>query len=205
MKPSHLRLVALFAGIASLLLLPSCATVPQSSVERRELIDDAQAQLQVMKDRSPGLRDALADAAGYAVFPNVGKGGLLFGGAFGRGTVYRQGEFIGYAKVTQASVGGVAGGRLSSMLLVFQNRDDIARFTDGKNVTFGAEATAIAIDTGVSDAPQYSNGVAVYILPRGGLMADASLSGQQFAFEKRGESSNPTARTDDEELSDLKP
>ena len=193
---SSMRWVVLFAGVACILALPSCATVPESKSERRELVDEASEQLDAMKIRNPDLKDVLADAAGYAIFPNVGKGGFLFGGAFGRGTVHnRSGEFIGYAKVTQASVGGVVGGRLSAMLLVFQHDDDLKRFTAGDDITFGAEATAIAIDAGTSAAPQYANGVAVYILPRGGLMADASISGQQFSFEKRDEDRPADATT----------
>jgi len=186
---SSMRWVILLVGLAAILALPSCATVPESTSERRELVDEAHEQLGAMKVRNPDLESVLDDAAGYAVFPNVGKGGFLFGGAFGRGAVYRghgdAAEFVGYAKVTQASVGGVVGGRLSAMLLVFEHDDDLKRFTAGDDITFGAEATAIAIETGTSAAPQYANGVAVYILPRGGLMADASISGQQFAFEKR--------------------
>ena len=91
------------------------------------------------------------------------------------------------------------GGRLSAMLLVFQHDDDLKRFTAGDDITFGAEATAIAIDAGTSAAPQYANGVAVYILPRGGLMADASISGQQFSFEKRDEDrpAEPSPADDD--------
>jgi lipid-binding SYLF domain-containing protein len=113
----------------------------------------------------------------------VGKGGLLFGGAFGRGAVYdRRGNFLGYATVTQASVGGVVGGQVYAQLLVFQDKPHLEDFMNGDDVRFGAQATAIAITDGAANATEYDDGVAVFIMPRGGLMADASLSGQEFKF-----------------------
>src|ERR1700734_4375086 len=48
---------------------------------------------------------------GYAVFPTVGKGGFIVGGAHGKGRVYRQGSVVGVATVNQVSVGFQAGGQ----------------------------------------------------------------------------------------------
>jgi lipid-binding SYLF domain-containing protein len=141
-----------------------------------------------MLERDQDLQPLLDRAAGYAVFPNVGKGGLIVGGAFGRGMVHdRAGTLAGYAKVTQASIGGVVGGRAFAMLLVFEREPDLQRFKTGDEIRFGAEATAIALTEGCSATTRFDNGVAVFAMPRGGLMADASLSGQAFRFVPAGE------------------
>ena len=165
-----------------------CATSPQSAAQRSALADESRATLTLMQERDPQLARFLGRSAGYAIFPSVGKGGLIVGGAFGRGTVYEKtGALLGYATVTQGSVGGVIGARSDSLLLVFKTADQLDRFKDGQDVQFGAEATAIAITEGCSATTRYIDGVAVFALPRGGLMADASLSGQEFRFERRGE------------------
>jgi len=44
-------------------------------------------------------------AYGYAVFPTIGKGGLIVGGAHGTGHVYEKGKYIGNTSMTQLSVG----------------------------------------------------------------------------------------------------
>ncbi|MCW8800331.1 MAG: hypothetical protein OQK71_05340, partial [Desulfobacter sp.] len=42
---------------------------------------------------------------GYAVFPTVGKGGFVVGGAYGQGRVYQDGLITGSASVTKITVG----------------------------------------------------------------------------------------------------
>ena len=56
---------------------------------------------------------------GYAVFPTIGKGGLVVGGAYGHGRVFRQGAPVGDVTVTQVSVGFQAGGEAYSMIILF--------------------------------------------------------------------------------------
>ena len=170
-----------------MLVLAGCQTVPQRD-ERAQIVDESKVQLRKMTERDPQLEPLLEDAAGYAVFPEVGKGGLLFGGAFGRGAVYERGDkFIGYATVSQASVGGVVGGQMYAQLVVFEKKDDLDFFKRGENVRLSAQASAVAITEGAANSTTYDNGVAVFILPRGGLMADASLSGQEFRFVRADE------------------
>jgi len=165
-----------------MLVLASCQAMPDRD-ERVELRDNSKLELKHMMEKDSELEPLLKQCAGYAIFPEVGKGGLLFGGAFGRGTVYdRDGRFLGYATVSQASVGGVVGGQMYAQLLVFQDQPHLDSFKRGDGLRFGAQATAIAITDGAANASHYDNGIAVFIMPRGGLMADASLSGQEFRF-----------------------
>src|SRR6185295_3317339 len=55
------------------------------------------------------LKTFMDDAAGYAVFPSVGKGGLVIGGARGSGLVYEKAKPVGRATMTQASIGAQIG------------------------------------------------------------------------------------------------
>lgn len=55
-------------------------------------------------------------------------------------------------------------------------------FKEGK-AKFAATASAYAISAGAATVANYSDGVAVFVKGKGGLMADASLGGQSFTFE----------------------
>ena len=44
-------------------------------------------------------------AYGYALFPTVGKGGFVIGGAHGSGRVHAGGNYVGDTSMTQLSVG----------------------------------------------------------------------------------------------------
>jgi lipid-binding SYLF domain-containing protein len=168
--------------IALTIALAACQATPDRD-ERAEIVDHAQVELKRMKAKDPQLEPLLDDCAGYAIFPEVGKGGLLFAGAFGRGAVYdNDGDFLGYASVTQVSVGGVVGGQSYAQLLVFGDNARLDDFMNGNGVRFGSQAVAVAVTDGAANASEYDNGVKVFIMPRGGLMADASLSGQEFKF-----------------------
>jgi len=163
-------------------MLCACASVPTNEGERHALVSESDRAMESMLLRDPSLKERIDHAFAYAIFPGVGKGAFVVGGAFGRGIVVEKGKLSGYASMSRGSVGGQVGGRSFSQLVVFQTAAALSDFKSGK-IAFGAEATAVALDEGVSANTRYHNGLAVFALPRAGLMADASLSGQSFTFQ----------------------
>ncbi len=53
-------------------------------------------------------------AYGYAIFPSIGKGGVVVGGAHGNGRVYEKGKYVGTTSMTQVTVGAQMGDRLTA-------------------------------------------------------------------------------------------
>jgi len=132
----------------------------------------------------PGLEALARKGHGYAVFPEVAKGGLVFGGAYGRGVVYEQGTHIGYADLSQASFGLQMGGQTYSELIVFENKPALDRFEAGR-LDFTADATAVILETGAAANARFVDGVTVIVRPLAGAMAEASVGGQQFKYIPR--------------------
>lgn len=161
--------------------LIGCTTVPKTETARSGLHDEAQAALKRMEGIDPGLRSFLDKAHGYAVFPNVGKGGVIVGGAYGRGVVYGSGMQIGYSDLTQATIGAQLGGQTYTEVISFETKEALDRFKLG-NFAFSANASAVALKAGASASAKYDNGVAVFTHPNGGLMFEASIGGQKFTF-----------------------
>ena len=128
------------------------------------------------------LKPYFKEAAGFAVFPNIAKAGLGFGGARGSGEVFEDGKVIGSTTVTQLSFGFQLGGQAFSQIIFFQNKRDLERFTDG-NFEFGASASAALITEGANASVDYTKGVAVMTFSKGGLMYEASIGGQKFTFK----------------------
>jgi lipid-binding SYLF domain-containing protein len=174
---SPFRIVSLL--IASLLM--GCSTAPKTSAERMTLQDDAQATLTRFKSQDPSLEHVLANSTGYAIFPSIGKGGLIAGAAYGRGTVYEGGKQMGYADMQQGSVGAQIGGETYAELIIFQTPEALYKFKNN-NFTFGANATAVALQAGAAAGTEFKDGVAIMLETKGGLMADASLAGQKFHY-----------------------
>jgi lipid-binding SYLF domain-containing protein len=141
----------------------------------------------------------------YAIFPSVGAGAIGVGGAFGRGRVYVHGHHVGYTKLTQLSVGFQAGGKAYSEIIFFEDKRALDQFESG-SFAFGADASVVAITAGANadaatngtstgasagerDATtrgNYNNGMAVFSIAKGGLMAAVAVAGQKFSYEPRG-------------------
>jgi lipid-binding SYLF domain-containing protein len=177
-------ILRLFALLVAVGMLSGCSTSPKTEAGRENLHDDAAVTLRTMKRADPGLDEFLDQAHGYAVFPSVGKGGLIAGGAYGKGEVYEDGQWIGYADLSQATIGAQAGGQEFSELIVFQTKDALERFKSNK-LHFAANASAVALKSGTAKSARYDNGVAVFVRPTGGLMVEAAIGGQSFSFSPK--------------------
>lgn len=142
-----------------------------------------------------------AKSYGYAVFPTVGAGAIGIGGAYGRGRVYVQDKLVGTATLSQVSLGFALGGKTYSQIIFFEDARALDQFESGK-FEFAADASVIAVtsdahaqvatngvNSGMSAGQHnattqgtYQVGMATFVVAKGGLMASASLAGQQFAY-----------------------
>ncbi|MGN6505635.1 MAG: YSC84-related protein [Tepidisphaeraceae bacterium] len=172
------------SALAMVVLAAGCSTAPRTDTGKAQLEEDSDTTLKRLYAKDPSLSDFVKNSSGYAVFPGIGKGGLVVGGAYGRGVVYADGQQIGYSDVTQVNVGALAGGQSYAEVIVFQSPTALANFKAGK-FTFSADASAVAINSGAAKTARYSNGVAVFVEPIGGLMAEAAVGGQKFSFEAK--------------------
>jgi len=148
--------------------------------------------------------DFFKNSYGYAVFPTVGEGSFIVGGAHGDGRVYAHGKWVGTAAVTQLSVGFQAGGKAFSEIIFFKDQRALEAFESG-NFQFGAGVSAVVITAAASAsadtsgtqasasggednarvAGAYSNGMVVFTIAKGGLEGGASVEGEKFSYHAR--------------------
>ncbi len=142
---------------------------------------------------------------GYAVFPTIGKGAFVVGGAYGKGRVYEHGKYVGDTSLAQVSVGFQAGGEGYSQIVFLQDKRAFDDFTKG-NFEFDAGVRVVAITASaggqagtagvsgdasagkkdVANAGQYYKGMAVFTIVKGGALYQASLAGQKYSYKPRG-------------------
>lgn len=147
------------------------------------------------------------NAYGYVVFPTIGKGGFVFGGAYGVGKVYRNGQVTGVTEMFKGSIGLQVGGQAFSQLIFFQDQRAYDEFVGG-SFEFDAGVSAVAITasaqattgthgqsagastdpnaTGTQAPAYYRKGMAVFIHSKGGFMLEATVGGQKFTFTPVG-------------------
>jgi lipid-binding SYLF domain-containing protein len=152
---------------------------PQKPGTAKEL--NVEDTIDKFKAKDSDLKKFFDKAYGYAVFPTVGKGAIGIGGAYGKGVVYERGKPIGSVSLSQLSWGFQLGGQAYSEIIFFKDKAALNTFTDG-NFEFGAGLSAVALTAGASADTDYSKGVAVFTMAKGGLMYEASISGQKFSY-----------------------
>ncbi|MBV8144598.1 MAG: lipid-binding SYLF domain-containing protein [Gammaproteobacteria bacterium] len=165
--------------------------------------DDYSDSIQLFKDAgdSKGFFD---NCYGYAIFPGIGKGGFIVGGAHGNGRVYKKGAWVGDVSMTQVNIGFQIGGEAFREIIFFQDQRAYDEFTNG-SFEFGADATAVAITAGAGasagttgasanasggqrDAKtsgKYYRGMATFVILKGGAMAGVSVGGQKFNYKPK--------------------
>lgn len=164
------------------LLLTGCSTAPTSAAKQEALTSETTKVIETARKADPGLQKFFETAAGYAVFPSVGKGAIGVGGAYGRGELYEGGKLVGYCTLSQASIGFQLGGQKYTEIIFFENKPAVERFQSG-NFAFAAQASAVALKSGASANAKYADGVAVFTMGETGLMYEASVGGQKFSYQ----------------------
>ena len=180
-KSSNLNEIQ-FNDFSDRLLISGWKPSSDKNIKGKKASDRTVTALNKFKKIS-SLKPYFKKARGFAVFPNVGKGGIGIGGARGKGEVFEKGKVIGSTSLTQVSIGFQLGGQAFSQIIFFKDKKALERFTEG-NFEFGASASAALISEGANASADYSDGVAVLTFSKGGLMYEASIGGQKFSYEE---------------------
>lgn len=173
-RTDTLRLISLTLMIG----LTLGASASPASAEHRSAADRT---IELYKKTDPSLARFFERSAGYAVFATVGKGGAVFGGAYGAGVLYEKGEAVGKASLTQATIGLQIGGQTYSEIIFFETRQALEDFKRNQ-FAFSAQISAVALQSGASANARYRNGVAVFTAAKQGLMFETSIGGQRFGY-----------------------
>jgi len=186
MKSNLGRCAVFAAGLSmAVIAMPHRAIAQETDYDlEKKKLEVAQA-IESMVNDDAGVQRFFDDSYAYAVFPSVGKGGFIVGGAHGNGLVYEQGDLVGKAELKQVNVGLQMGGQSYIQVIFFQGKEDLDRFK-ANQVEFSGQASAVAITAGASADIDYTKGVAVVSKAKGGLMYEASLGGQEFDYKPIG-------------------
>jgi len=164
--------------VAAMALSPSLARAETT-------LKDATDAVARLKKVEPGLKRFFDKSAGYAVFPDVAKGGLIVGGAGGAGYVFEKGKAVGKTSLSQATIGAQIGGQAYIEIIFFETAEALEAFKKGE-WAMAAQVSAVAVKAGAAKNASYDHGVAVFTLIKGGAMAEASVGGQKFSYEPLG-------------------
>jgi len=178
MKKVHLMRALLIALAAVTMIFGTARAGWDPSDEQ-----NAERTIARLKEADPSLDRFFSKAYGYAVFSDIYKGGfMLLGGGHGKGVVYEQGQSIGHSSITMLNVGPQLGGQSFSEIIFFKDQAALADFIKG-NYELSAQIAVVIVKAGMATNTDYSNGVAVFVMPNAGLMGELTIGGQKFSYK----------------------
>jgi len=150
-------------------------------LRRDEIADQALQKLLASSIKADTLYEK---AYGWAAFRTV-KAAFVFSGGGGNGVAVDKetGERF-YMKMATAGVGFGIGGQSYDLIFLFQDKGSFYNFVEnGWQADAGAQAVAGA--EGANAQTTFTNGIAIYQLTKGGLMASADIAGTKYWKNKK--------------------
>lgn len=181
MHTRHFLLRSALFAIAVCLLCVAGTAQARAQANANELHVNVLDAISLFKKQDPAFTRLFDSSLAYVVFPSVAKGGFCIGAAHGDGEVYAKGVLIGTATLTQVTIGLQMGGQVYSEVVFFDTDLALNGFKASRYAV-SAQATAVAAAEGCAANAKYDQGIAIFTLPRGGLMYEASVGGQKFKF-----------------------
>ena len=175
---NKLTLVLLVGGILSMSANAEWQPDPgdELQVQSRYAVD------RFREERAETLQRFFDEAYGYAIFPSVKRGALLFGYGSGRGVVIEDGKFAGYAVQRRLSLGAQLGFQAQAQIIFFRDSESLTDFKGG-TLEFSPQASASAGKAGRAVDAGFESRVAIFSLTKAGLMFEASGGASKYKFK----------------------
>jgi lipid-binding SYLF domain-containing protein len=181
-------------GIVIIVLLLAAAAFPPSAsgADDAKAKEKARADIQKMERETlsrlykaqPKARDAIAKAAGYAVFSNFGMKIFFAGGGSGKGVAVNNAtKKKTYMKMVEIQAGLGMGVKKFRLVWVFENQKGLESFIES-GWELGAQTTAAAQASGqgagLAGAMSIAPGIWLYQLTDDGLALELTAKGTKY-------------------------
>ena len=182
-----------FGTVFAILLLAAVASPPfASGADDAKKKEAARADIQKMEKETlarlykaqPKAKDAIANAAGYAVFSNFGMKIFVAGGGSGKGVaVDKATKKKTYMKMIEAQAGWGMGVKKFRLVWVFENQKGLDSFINS-GWELGAQTSAAAQASGqgaaLAGAMSIAPGIWLYQLTDDGLALELTAKGTKY-------------------------
>jgi lipid-binding SYLF domain-containing protein len=176
------------AGLAIVTLASTgCTTTSEvggdPAAQRQALDASADSALSRLFAQQRGSKELVGSARGVLVFPSVVSAGFIVGAASGQGVLRKGGKTAGYFRMTEGSIGLLAGAQSQAIFILFMNEEALGRFERSSGWTAGVDASVSMITVGVNAEVTTQTArqeIIGFVLTNAGLMGSASLNGSRI-------------------------
>ena len=171
-----------FIATAGASLTTACAGGTESR-KRFKIDANVDAALRQMESEIPFTASLLDNAVGTLVMPKISKGGLIFGGSYGEGSLLVGSAPVDYYNIVAGSWGLQIGVQQVAQVLFFMDENALQKFRSKPGWTLGADLEYTLIDnadTAGLDSNTIRDGVYSVVFGQAGLLVGVSLEGSKY-------------------------
>jgi lipid-binding SYLF domain-containing protein len=175
-----------FAMAAALLVAGTSGAQAASADDLNR--DSAQA-LRNLTQSNRMAADISHNARAVLVFPNIVKAGLVFGGAYGEGTMMKAGRVTDYYNSVTGSWGLQAGAQSYGYVVFLMNNKAVDYVDKSSGWEIGVGPTVVIVDEGAAknlSTSTLKDDAYAFIFNQQGLMAGVSIEGTKISRINRG-------------------
>ena len=149
-----------------------------------DLNTDARQALETLYKTNPAAEAISHKARAVLVFPNIVKAGLVFGGSYGEGVLFRGGAASGYYNSVAGSWGFQAGAQSYGYVVFLMTRKSVEYLESTHGWEIGVGPTVVVADKGVAEnlsTTTLKDDAYAFIFNQAGLMAGVSIEGTKIS------------------------
>ena len=148
-----------------------------------DMVAAARAALDSLYRQVPAARSLAETSAGVLVFPDVTQAGLVVGGQYGTGVLFKNGKPAGHYNIAGGSLGLQIGAQTFSQAYFFTTPAALKTFEDTKGFEVGAGLDFAVADVGTSgdiSSSTLQKPLVIFVWGQQGLMAGVKVEGQKI-------------------------
>jgi lipid-binding SYLF domain-containing protein len=168
------------------MLALSIATVlgTNAHAESREALErSSRTALNTLIAQNATARELSTKAAAVLVFPSVKKAGLMIGGQYGEGVLWRGDKATAFYNTGGASFGFQAGAQEYGYALFFMKEDAVKALDLAQGFEVGVGPSIVVIDQGMGNSTTTTTmqkDIYAFIFSQKGLMAGIGIQGNKI-------------------------
>jgi len=180
-----IRFPSLLAAVA---VAASALSVPAFAQSKAELDRASRAALNKLVARVPAAKALNEKALAVLVFPSITKAGLVVGGQYGEGVLWRGGKAVAYYSTSGASYGLQAGAQKYGYAMFFMREGALSALNTAKGFEVGVGPSVVVMDDGMGKSTTTTNlqdDIYAFIFSQQGLMAGLGIQGNKITKLKK--------------------
>jgi lipid-binding SYLF domain-containing protein len=173
-----IRLFVLFSAVAAVNLFSLARAEDRATLERT-----SQAALNSLIAQNASARELSKRAVAVLVFPDVKKAGLIVGGQFGEGVLWRGGKAAAYYNTGGASYGFQAGVQEYGYAMFFMKEAALKALDSNQGFEVGVGPSIVVMDQGkgvTHTTTTMQDDIYAFIFNQKGLMAGIGIQGNKI-------------------------